>query len=673
MALAIVALLAIAGCAMASVNASHGDKGDKGSKTYPLYVNGSQVSDDSLTVDGIDIAINPGPAKDGNFYNGTTVTLESAIDMLWARDCGSSYIGDSCSVVMDQDRNVEVSQMPPPTPTPTPVPPTDTPPPPTDTPPPDDGSDGGSGDDGGSGGGSDPPALADITNPQENQLFSVRIGEQIAIPIQTTAYPDPLWCFLSTRPSTMTLNDTECVIRWTPGSNYTIGQQYEVTFYIKDTPPGQQGREKYGRFFIEVLAADDDPPDNPPPPDDDPCAISQGNGFVASLLGLLDIGKDMKTQQCVGPPNIAVTSSVCITNNLVQISCNEFSQDTFGMGQTLYGMFTIVNNGSTAVTMDLVLGGRLNGDDTCNNYPGGCPDFAAISGITLQPGASYAYDTTFVPQLPGSYRFQVFFQANGQWYWNLGTENGANNNMTVEITGLAFPLDKGTPYTARVVAVFDNDRATGVVRAYNGDIGSVEPLDLGNGVVGYKKAGGGSFDFPLIYYDDAETIPGVNEYLFYDNHTGYDYGNPVVAGDTVRAALGGTLCLPTDKTSGDGTNIWRNSSKCPVIDNVLHVSGTTQWDKYHVAYIIHPGGFSTWYVHIDSANTEGLEENVRNQIVQNGYATVTRNQHIAYAGKRGTAGVHLHFGVRSGDTLIDPYGKGGNPSQEVLWEDPPPQ
>jgi hypothetical protein len=53
-----------------------GDKGSKGDKTYPLYVNGDQIADDSITVEGIDIDINPGPAKDGNFYN-DAVTLES--------------------------------------------------------------------------------------------------------------------------------------------------------------------------------------------------------------------------------------------------------------------------------------------------------------------------------------------------------------------------------------------------------------------------------------------------------------------------------------------------------------------------------------------------------------------------------------------------------------------
>jgi lysozyme len=177
------------------------------------------------------------------------------------------------------------------------------------------------------------------------------------------------------------------------------------------------------------------PPPVDPPPDDDPScpeeSASGGNsgnnrGIFASILGFFGIGKSAQTQQCIPPPNITVVASVNIASG----------STPYTTGQTLAGQFTIKNNGDVAVTLNpLVLGGRLNGDDTCSNYIGGaCPDFNPVS-VTLNPGATYTYYQTFVPKLPGTYSFQVFFQTtDGKWYWNLGTENGANNSVTVEVS-----------------------------------------------------------------------------------------------------------------------------------------------------------------------------------------------------------------------------------------------
>jgi len=541
LAIAAISLLAIAGCAMASINASHGDKG---SKTYPLYVNGNRVSSDSITVDGINIDITPGPAKDGNFYNGSTVTLESAQDMVWAKDCGSSYRGTACSVVMDQNRYVEVSQIPPPTPTSTPVPPTPTntpvppTPTPTNTPPPDDG-------DGGGGGGSTSPAILDpewgeVWYAVPGQLFSRYM--HIQSPSDATYFCSRTSTNYSgnypSAPNGLTINDS-CQVLWTP-DNSNVGTRYEVNARADFRYSNGGSATHYVRFYVEVTNTPPPPTPTPtpvPPPDDgdnDPCTSAGNNkGIFASLLGLLGIGNDVHAQQCVPPHN----------------------------------------------------------------------------------------------------------------------------------PNMAFPLD-GNPYTARITAVFDNDREKNQsVLAYTGDIGSGEKLcaDLACTVVGYKKADGTPFNLPLLKYDDEIGSIDVNDYLFYDGHSGYDYGNPVVQDSPVYAALGGTLCLATDKTTKDGANIWRNPMQCPIIDGVL------SWNQYHTAYIISPDGFSTWYVHMDNGTTEGLELTIRNQIIQNGYANVTKKRHIGYAGKKGTPHVHLHFGVRFNGTLVDPYGYGTN-FQGILWD-----
>ena len=234
---------------------------------------------------------------------------------------------------------------------------------------------------------------------------------------------------------------------------------------------------------------------------------------------------------------------------------------------------------------------------------------------------------------------------------------------------LSFPLHGTgkTPYTTRVTAVRDNDIAPGSVTAYDGENGSGEqlcyPSAINCQIKGFAKANGQPFTLQLLNYDD-ELSPSKKQYLFYDGHTGYDYAYPGILGEAIYPAALGKLVVATTTTQANGVDLWRNEA----------VVGTTppgglatlQWAQYHAIYILHPNGYSTWYLHASD-----LEPRIKARIVRDGYADVTPNDAIAYVGDFGVEPrVHLHFGLRKGDILDDPYGD--IDSHAILWDTPPP-
>ena len=213
-----------------------------------------------------------------------------------------------------------------------------------------------------------------------------------------------------------------------------------------------------------------------------------------------------------------------------------------------------------------------------------------------------------------------------------------------------------TPYNSRVVALFDNDKEeSNQMEAYTGETGTA-PSCLVQGITGYKKSPVSPFRVPLIAYDD-EVDDTVNECAFYNEHRGYDYAAPVEHGDPFYATESGTLCIASNNTY-DGSNPYRNTTQCPSI----HTADSNSWNNYHAFFIDHSDGNSTWYLHAGRKSScgtaaNGLESSIWSDLISQGYAEVTRGQVIGYVGDYGACGaVHLHFGVRDGATLIDPYG-----------------
>lgn len=281
-----------------------------------------------------------------------------------------------------------------------------------------------------------------------------------------------------------------------------------------------------------------------------------------------------------------------------------------------------------------------------------------------QSGAVTNYGLEFRP-LGNTNQFSVFASsdyADAAFRPKLVVEEG-DTEQTLEFS---FPLPDLSPYTARVVSVFDHDRRWGSVVAYNGEAGTAEPYIYAPKVVGYKKEGVSDFVLPLLpAYDDEVPGSGGKTYLFYDNHNGYDY--PAVGGTPILAAADGNLALATKvaRPPRRGDGLWRNKDICP-----LPGSMGNEWSDNHTVFITHGvTGYTTWYLHV-----EGLEPDVKFQIVLQGYVEVSRGQVIAYVGGFGAGGRdHLHFGVRKDWVLVDPYGTGLPDTTEVdiLWEEKP--
>lgn len=253
-------------------------------------------------------------------------------------------------------------------------------------------------------------------------------------------------------------------------------------------------------------------------------------------------------------------------------------------------------------------------------------------------------------------------------------------------TPFVFPLQTtcdGNPctaYTAGVSSMMDQSMPSGpytkngITQAFNGEEGDVDTgcwcystssaCNSGNyqncAVPGYLKTGGGGWSFDsIIGYSDI--------YLYYDGHPGYDY--PASQGTDINAPESGTLCIATTVTEPDDPPVlWRDTTRCP-----HSTDGGTSWSGYHTFYIIHDGlrmngvagKYMTVFLHNDS-----LSSTVQSAIEQNGYAEISKDDHVADVGDVGATGhYHMHLEVYkwngSGWDRVDPYGDGTN---NILWE-----
>ncbi|KKP69241.1 MAG: hypothetical protein UR66_C0001G0123 [Candidatus Moranbacteria bacterium GW2011_GWE1_35_17] len=219
------------------------------------------------------------------------------------------------------------------------------------------------------------------------------------------------------------------------------------------------------------------------------------------------------------------------------------------------------------------------------------------------------------------------------------TMDEVKNVVAVFVPEFGFPLSGYTFTTVPITAVMDHSLMGGFysvdgkddkVEAFNGEIGDAQyGIQITDGVRGYKQQSGNDFLAGYTYPDPD------NEYLFYDEHPGFDFA--VVNGTNVLAPFAGRLYwATTDPVNGN--------------------PGT-----YGTFYIDHGNGYTTWYLHCS-----GLTQTVVDEIALNGYAEVTKGQHIAESSNKGTTAYHLHFEVRKDgvddEHVIDPYGW-------ELWEE----
>jgi murein DD-endopeptidase MepM/ murein hydrolase activator NlpD len=182
------------------------------------------------------------------------------------------------------------------------------------------------------------------------------------------------------------------------------------------------------------------------------------------------------------------------------------------------------------------------------------------------------------------------------------------------------------------------------------------------------KPRGATFQVPLLTLGPGSKGSTV---LFYDGHSGYDY--EAAWRDPILAAGDGILCATTSANA-------ISHGVCPYVHDPFNGVGATNpaptpWDKWHDFYIVHSGGYSTWYLHADD-----LTDTIKGDLATQGYSIVRRLQQVGYVGNKGLEGSsclgtsckHLHFELRmNDDTAVDPYGNGNLGS--VLWGAEPPQ
>lgn len=205
---------------------------------------------------------------------------------------------------------------------------------------------------------------------------------------------------------------------------------------------------------------------------------------------------------------------------------------------------------------------------------------------------------------------------------------------------LGTPLYGYTPYAAPVSAVMDHDSRWNYIQTYAGESGSYwdgclayyggtnpnRPCNPNDSVNkskpwGYKKSGGGNWTVVFNYNDYAS--PSGKEYMWYDNHHGYDYAVPQWT--PVLATASGQV-----------------------------VSYTSSVGQIKVD---HGNGYRTAYTHMN-AITVGVG------------SWVSKGTVVGYVSNIGAAGIHLHFEVERFNPFIlwyevDPYGDNQEP---VLWE-----
>lgn len=238
---------------------------------------------------------------------------------------------------------------------------------------------------------------------------------------------------------------------------------------------------------------------------------------------------------------------------------------------------------------------------------------------------------------------------------------------------LSFPFANLTAYTAPVSAVMDHTMTAPYnadtdlrVTAFNGEMGTVGPFGRSTC---YAKPDGSIFLAGSLNYTGARSGGG-KAFLCYNGHPGYDYPQP--QGTNIFAPANGKLCVATIRTTPQSpANVWRNPTECGAIPDVV----TTKWKNiggYNTFYIFHReyinGSTDTYLtVFLHSNNLESL---VWSTIASQGYASVTRGQHIADVGDIGATerAYHLHLEVYKQVngvwSRVDPYGDGVN---GILW------
>jgi len=211
-----------------------------------------------------------------------------------------------------------------------------------------------------------------------------------------------------------------------------------------------------------------------------------------------------------------------------------------------------------------------------------------------------------------------------------------------------FPIDGVYPYTVKVTAFPDLDTAVGVIKTRMGEKGrkSNGCIAMTNSypctsaykkdysVWAYKKDGGSKWNLAGINYVSDPY------YMWYDNHTGYDFADSSYTGKSVHAAE----------------------------DSVIKTV-SSDWGQVEIEHNINGVLYRTIYTHMDISKT-------RNDLIVG--KKIWRWFKLGTVSNKTPAGIyvghHLHFvtkkKVGTSWKTVDPYGhwENGVEIEPYLWE-----
>jgi len=288
-----------------------------------------------------------------------------------------------------------------------------------------------------------------------------------------------------------------------------------------------------------------------------------------------------------------------------------------------FSITTIGSNGIPSVQMN------VNGSSSESADSGDTISYILQTSYTQPGSCPYGSDLWFITF---SWSGGVYTLHDAVKLINTGTPSSPIWNIPF----MGFPLASLTAYSAEITSVMDHDNVSDRVTAYTGEIGDEEYGSiLSDGVYGYMQDGEGAFVINGNY-----TGGDHDDYLFYNNHTGYDYAASKDNGGTpVYAVADGII----------------TSSQCPA-------DGTSCTDMGQVV-ITHKNDYTTWYLHLDHLDVnEQVHPNwAVNEIIHKGDI-------LGYSGDTGASGSpHLHFTVKNEDgNKVDPYGWTGTKDADPL-------
>lgn len=211
-----------------------------------------------------------------------------------------------------------------------------------------------------------------------------------------------------------------------------------------------------------------------------------------------------------------------------------------------------------------------------------------------------------------------------------------------------FPIEGHYPYSSnlKVTAVPDLDQNTNTIktRLWQKGVKNTQTITT-DGLKAFVKNGGGDWDFDGVRYHDGRSSAG-KKYVWYDNHTGYDFVSTTVTNPQIFSVEGGITC-----------------------------GYIAEYGQICIEHTVGSAKYRTYYLHMSDIPSN-LKTNGGLGIKVSKWQLLGRMSKVSPT----SVGVHLHFTTRKlvgGEwRVVDPYGHKPNwpndtsddPNNPYLWQ-----